>query len=48
LKKVEEIVENAVLLTTVALVVGLLIVVFNPRTGDSSRSPVPAGTMLEP
>jgi hypothetical protein len=47
-KKEREIVENGVVLTAVALVVGLLIFVFNPQVADRSSSPAPVRIGLEP
>jgi len=48
MKKVKEILENGLVVTAIALVVGLLVVAFNPQTVDTSRSPFLPGKVLRP
>jgi len=47
-QKVREILENGAILTVIALVVGVLIFVFNPPAADASKSPIPDGKLLKP
>ena len=47
-QKIKQILENAMVLAAIALVVGVLVFVFNPQTADGSGSPVTAGTLLKP
>jgi hypothetical protein len=47
-RKVKEILETGLIFTAITLVVGLLILSFNPERADRSRLPYPDGKALKP